>query len=225
MSKYLDWWLHSPANFKGVDVKDRTRCYATIVYPDNKGDPDKGLSPTPSNWKEILQDFNVPCFISPFHDKDDNSDEDNTLKKPHYHVMIMYDGVKTIRQFDRIRNAIGGVGFFVVESISGYARYLCHIDHPHKYQYNINDVICFNGADYDSTIGNQYNRKDCIIQMLRFIDRAHVKSYSQLVRYALKYEPNWFSCLMDNSFMVREYIKGVYLEYSDDLRPINKKFE
>lgn len=220
--KYLDWWLESPANFTGVTVKDRTRLYATIVYPDNKGDPERGLSPTPDNWIEVLQSFNVPCFVSPYHDKDNDYDE-NKIKKPHYHVMVMYDGVKTIRQFDKIRDAIGGVGYFVIDSAAGYARYLCHLEHANKHQYPISEVKSFNGADYELTIGNTYNRKACIIQMIRFIDRQHVKSFSQILRYALKYEPDWFNCLMDNSFLIREYIKGVFLESEINLRSIEKE--
>lgn len=220
--KYLDWWLESPANFTGVTVKDRTRLYATIVYPDNKGDSERGLSPTPDNWIEVLQSFNVPCFVSPFHDKDKDYDENN-LKKPHYHIMVMYDGVKTIRQFDKIRDAIGGVGYFVIDSAAGYARYLCHLEHANKHQYPISEVKAFNGADYELTIGNTYNRKACIIQMIKFIDRTHIKSFSQLLRYALKYEPDWFNCLMDNSFLLREYIKGVFLEYEINLRSIEKE--
>lgn len=219
---YLNWWLDSPANFTGVTLKDRTRLYATIVYPDNKGDPERGLSPTPDNWIEVLQSFNVPCFVSPFHDKDKDYDE-NKLKKPHYHVMVMYDGVKTIRQFDKIRDAIGGVGYFVIDSAAGYARYLCHLEHANKHQYPTSEVKAFNGADYEMTIGNTYNRKACIIQMIRFIDRHNVMTFSQILRYALKYEPDWFNCLMDNSFLIREYVKGYLFEKQNNYSEIKKE--
>lgn len=219
--KYLDWWLESPANFTGVTLKDRTRNYATIVYPDNKGDPERGLSLTSPDWIDILRSFNVPCFISPLHDKDTDPDE-NHEKKPHYHVLIMFDGVKTIRQFDKIRDSIGGVGFYPVESAAGYARYLCHLDNANKHQYPISDVICIGGADYEITIGATYNRKACIIQMLRFIDRHNVMTFSQILRYSLKYEPDWFNCLLDNSFLIREYVKGYMLEKQNSYNEIKK---
>lgn len=208
---YLYNWLESPANFRHIQLKDRTRCYATIVYPNNKGNEDIGLSPTPDNWIDILRSFNVPCFISPLHDQDHDPSDDHE-KKPHYHVMIMFDGVKTIRQFDAIRNAIGGVGYYIIDSISGYARYLCHLDHPHKHQYPTSGVTSLCGADYESCIGDLYNRKNCIIQMQDFIDRTGCVSFSQLARFARKYEYDWYSCLMDNSFFIREYIRGCYLE-------------
>ena len=57
-------------------------------------------------------------------------------KKPHYHVMIMYDSVKTIEQAREVLSAIGGVGVEIVNSVRGYARYLCHLDNPEKYQYD-----------------------------------------------------------------------------------------
>lgn len=100
----------------------RTRIYGTVVYPDS----------APENWKDIISSEFVPTFISPFHDSDINPDGE--IKKPHYHVMVMYDGVKTKEQFEEFRNRFGGVGTEIIASKRGYARYLCHLDNPEKYR-------------------------------------------------------------------------------------------
>ena len=91
----------------------RTRNYATVVYPES----------APENWKEILTDFFIPAFISPLHDKDINPGGEP--KKPHYHVIIMFDSVKTTEQAKAVFEQIGGVGCEVIGSIRGYTRYLC----------------------------------------------------------------------------------------------------
>lgn len=48
----------------------------------------------------------------------------------------MFDGVKTIEQAKDLFEQIGGVGCEKVNSIRGYARYLCHLDNPEKAQYD-----------------------------------------------------------------------------------------
>ena len=121
--------------------RGRTRNYGTIVYPES----------APQDWQTILAEMCIPCFISPLHDSDINPDGET--KKPHYHVMIMFEGVKTVEQATEIFNQIGGVGHEIVQSARGYARYLCHLDNPEKHQYSPDDVKAYGGADYVSVIG------------------------------------------------------------------------
>ena len=102
----------------------RTRNFATVVYPES----------APDNWQSILEEQFVPAFISPLHDSDLNPTGEP--KKEHYHVVIMYDSVKTMEQAQDLFQKIGGVGCERVQSIRGYARYLCHLDNPDKHQYD-----------------------------------------------------------------------------------------
>ena len=48
------------------------------------------------NQKALPMSKFVPAFISPLHDKDMNPT--NEPKKPHYHVIITFDSVKTTEQ-------------------------------------------------------------------------------------------------------------------------------
>ena len=114
----------------------RYRNFATVVYPES----------APENWKDIFSSFKIPSFISPLHDCDKNLNDEP--KKPHYHVMIMFEGKKSFEQVQEIFDQIGGVGCELVNSVRGYSRYLCHLDNPEKYQYNVEDVVSFGGADY-----------------------------------------------------------------------------
>ena len=119
----------------------RTRNYATVVYPES----------APEDWQTILEECFVPAFISPLHDSDVNPGGE--IKKAHYHVVIMFDSVKTIEQAVAVFEKIGGVGCEKVNSIRGYARYLCHLDNPEKFQYPQEKVRALCGADYITTIG------------------------------------------------------------------------
>lgn len=121
---------------KRINGTGRTRNFACVVYPDS----------APNDWLDRLRSECVPAFVSPIHDKDINPD--GTIKKPHYHVLVMFDGVKTQTQWEEFRNQFGGVGSEIVQSTRGYARYLCHLDNPEKVRYNVDDVISIGGADY-----------------------------------------------------------------------------
>lgn len=177
--------------------KGRTRNFATIVYAES----------APSDWQNILAEKFVPAFISPYHDSDKNANGEP--KKPHWHVMIMFDGVKTNEQAKEIFDCIGGVGCERVGTVRGYARYLCHLDNPDKHQYSTDDVICLSGADYIGTIGLATDKYKAIGEMIDFCDDNSIYSYSDLLRYARLNRFDWFRVLCDNgTVVIREYLKS-----------------
>lgn len=176
----------------------RTRIYACVVYEDS----------APKNWKDIISNEFVPAFISPYHNCD--HDPDGEIKKPHWHVMIMYDGVKTKEQFEEFRDRFGGVGAEIVASKRGYARYLCHLDNPEKYRYNIDDVIELSGADYKDCISRDSDKYKTIKAMLSYIGNNHIMSYRIFMDYCMEYEPEWYACLVDKAtYVVSSYIDSI----------------
>ena len=115
----------------------RTRNFATVVYPESAS----------GDWMEKLADLKIKAFVSPLHDKDKNPDGEP--KKAHYHVILMFDSVKSVEQVKEITDEIGGVGVEKINSLRGYARYLIHADNPEKAQYEKTDIKQFGGADYE----------------------------------------------------------------------------
>lgn len=175
----------------------RTRNYATIVYPES----------APANWQDILSMQFVPAFISPLHDKDIS--EVGEPKKAHFHVMIMFDNVKTIEQALDIFNKIGGCGCEVVQSLRGYARYLIHIDYPDKAQYDPQSVRALCGADYVGTIGLVLDKYKAIGEMIDYCKANNIVSYSQLLEYSRDERFDWFRVLCDNgTVVIKEYLKS-----------------
>lgn len=180
-----------------MSPSNRTRNWASVFYPDS----------APENWLDIITELVVPCFISPLHDKDLNPD--GTPKKAHYHVMIMFDSVKTSEQAKDIFKSINAVGCERVNSARGYARYLLHLDNPEKYQYSLDDVIALAGADYQSVISLASDRTAAIKEMMSFCRDNNVVSFSDLLDYAMDNNDGWFRVLTDSATIVmREYLKS-----------------
>lgn len=175
----------------------RTRNFATVVYPES----------APDGWQEIFSEQFVPAFISPLHDKDINPTGE--AKKAHYHVVIMFDSTKTVEQAKEIFDKIGGVGCEKVNSIRGYARYLCHLDNPEKAQYSIDDVVSFAGADYIATIGTAADKAKSIREMIEYIEENDITCFSDLCQYSSINRSDWFDTLINSgAYFIKEYIKS-----------------
>lgn len=174
----------------------RTRNFATVVYPES----------APEDWQHILERHCVPSFISPLHDKDVNPTGEP--KKPHYHVMLMFEGKKSIEQVQEIFSTIGGVGCEVVKSLRGYARYLCHLDNPEKAQYEPSEVRCI-ASDYLGTIGLAIDKYTALGEMQEFCEKYNVMSFYALSKYACSKRPDWYRILCDcGSVFMREYLQS-----------------
>lgn len=180
----------------------KTRNWYTLVYPES----------APKNWLTILEELNIPCFVSPLHDKD--IDEDNKPKKPHHHVVLMFDGPVTKENAQEICKKIGGVGLDACKSLRGYCRYLCHLDSPHKAQYNVSDVLAFGGASYMFQIGTMQDKNTACREMRAFIKENDVTCFADLYDYADLNNDSWFDALNNScAYVIKEYIKSYTWKY------------
>lgn len=182
-----------------MSVPSRTRNYACMVYLDS-GKP---------NFKEIISDAKIPCFISPLHDRDLNPTGEP--KKPHYHVLVMFDSVKTEKQAREFFESFGGLGCEVVSSCRAYARYLCHLDNPEKAHYNISDVCQFGGSDYKTQISTMADKDRAIDEMIDFVVNNNIIAFFQLALYARDNREDWNDALKNGcSYYIKEFIKSKY---------------
>lgn len=175
----------------------RTRNWVLIVYPDS----------APENWQEILGDLHTPVLISPLHDRDINPDGE--LKKPHWHVILIFDGLKSYEQILEVAQKINAATPQVVNNIRGHARYLTHMDNPEKAQYSIDDVIALSGADYRALCALASDKYNAIGEMQDWCDEQGVRSYAQLSRYARSFRNDWWRILCDSgSMQMMAYLKS-----------------
>lgn len=113
----------------------KKRNWAFIVYPES----------APEDWKEQLKLKGLMTAISPLHDRDINPTGE--VKKPHYHVIVCYNGPVRLSNVDELSKSINGTLPIPLESVVGMYRYLTHKDNPEKAQYNEEDIILYNGFD------------------------------------------------------------------------------
>jgi len=179
---------------------DRTRNWTFIVYPES----------APENWIEILSDEQVPFAISPLHDKDVNADGE--VKKPHWHVMLMFKGNKSLGQIKKITDKFNSPAPQKVNSTKAMARYLVHLDNPEKYQYHKEDIKVYGGADIEQHLTSASEQKneryDGIREMCEFVDQRGIIEFSDLMAYAMDNRSDWFELLCDNS----AYVIGLYIK-------------
>ena len=185
------------ATKKQTGIK-KTRSYATVVYPES----------APENWVEILRDLKFNAIISPLHDKDVNPDS-GEIKNPHYPVLFLFDGPKTADQARELAELIGGVGIETLNSVRGYARYLCHMDNPEKYQYSPEDVVVIGSEDYYNLISLPTDKYRLIKEMITWCKENQNYMYCDLLDYAMDNRDDWYRCLSDNgTFVIKEYLKS-----------------
>lgn len=164
-------------------ASQRTRNWSFVIYPGDSA---------PDDWEEKLKSLNVKGHVSPLH-TDINPDE--TEKKPHRHVLLMFEGVKSYEQVKQITDSLNAPHPQYVQSKIGMARYLCHLDNPEKKQYLPEEVINLGGADYFETIATAADLDRTISEMEQWCDDNGVFSYAGLSRYARLYRPEWTRAL------------------------------
>lgn len=117
---------------KDKKVKIKKRHWAFVAYPES----------LPGDWQEILRQTGLPIAISPLHNKDENPDK--TVKKPHYHVILTYNGPTSFAVVKKITDKLNAPAPIALEAIRGYYRYFTHRDNPEKYQYDEKDIKTLN---------------------------------------------------------------------------------
>lgn len=190
------------ANKKYAAAHPRSRNFATVIYPES----------APEDWQERLIQLHVAALVSPLHDRDLNPDGE--IKKPHWHLMVMFESPKDFEtQVKPIFDQLGAVGREEVFSARGYARYLTHMDNPEKAQYSEKDVSAFGGADYYSITNMPTDDMKLLTDIFRFVRVNQVTSFAELLDFAAVYRPDWFSTIaMSRAYIVDKYIKSVAWE-------------
>lgn len=174
----------------------RARNFATVVYPES----------APEDWLDTLKDQHICAFVSPLHDKDVDR-KTGLPKKPHYHVMVMFDGKKSREQVSDLFALIGGVGLEIVGSLRGYARYLCHLDDPEKTLYDFDQVTQIAGANYAEVIGLAIDKRTAIAEMQDFCISHNINEFADLMDYTAENKPEWHHVLCTCGTMVmRAYL-------------------
>lgn len=181
------------------NANEKTRNWTFLVYPDS----------APENWREILDEEAVPWLESPFHEFDLNAD--GTPKKPHWHVILIFDGPKTYSRVCKMIAPLNGPIPKMVQSLKGMTRYLAHLDNPEKYQYDFNLVVAHGGVDIKDCLKPTSGEKmQMIREMQIFCEENHIIEFCDLCDYAREeHFDDWFySLINDSTYFMSQYLKS-----------------
>lgn len=185
----------------------RTRNWSTIIYPRQT---EQDETTCPDNWADILGELGVKCAVSPLHDKDVNGD--GTPKKPHRHVLVAFEGVKSREQAVELFDRIGGVGAEPVNSLYGMTRYLTHMDNPEKAQYSTMDVLTFGGFEYRRYASTKEDEEKETVghigEIMEIVQNNLIFEFSDLAEVLMTERPELFTVLRKNPYFFAQYLKS-----------------
>lgn len=196
----------------------RTRNWGTIIYPPNGVDE----TTCPENWADILGSLGVRAVASPVHDKDIAANGE--YKKPHRHVLIAYDGVKSAAQVREIVDKIGGVGVEPINSLYAQVRYLTHMDNPEKAQYSTLDVLTFGGFEYKRYASTKEDEEratsGCMAEIMNASIEYGIYDFAGMADYLMAERPELFATFRKNSYFFATYLK---CKRNITLKPLDKQ--
>lgn len=177
----------------------RTRAWTIVLYPES----------APQNWRDILDEQHIEWAESPLHDKDINGNGE--IKKAHWHLLLMFTGVKAFEQVKEITDQLNAPIPVKCHNAKAMVRYMAHMDNPEKAQYNPSEIISHGGLDLSEMLRPSNSERYTIIaEMIDYIKHYGIIELQDIVDYAKENEPDrWFPLLCDNSLLiVANYIKS-----------------
>lgn len=177
----------------------RTRNWSIIIYPES----------APENWRAILDDSHIEWIESPLHEFDVNPTGE--VKKPHYHLLLLFGGVKSYDQVCEFIKPLNGPIPQRCHNARAMVRYFSHLDNPDKFQYSISDIIPHGGVDVSELLKpSSSERYSMIKEMCEFVGANNITDFYELMDYAMDNEfTTWWPLLCDSSaYIVNQYIKS-----------------
>lgn len=91
-----------------------------------------------TNIMTILDEVRPDVYIMVVHDKEEEKEDYGDEQPKHYHLCIKF---KNARSFESMLKKFQGAHVEVCEYWNRSVQYLCHLNHPHKLQYEYDDLI------------------------------------------------------------------------------------
>lgn len=181
-----------------AETAKRALAYTCVVYPGES---------LPENWKEILGDEHVRWAMSPLHDKDVNAD--GTPKKPHRHLLVSFNTVKSLAQAEEITNKLNGTRAQACRDTRGLVRYFLHLDNPEKAPYNREDIEFGGGFDLEVALKATATEEEEILdEICDFIEDHWVTEFCDLNSYVRHEKKEWRLVMRKNCFYLTQIIKS-----------------
>lgn len=163
-------------------------------------------------WRHF-DEMMVPLCVSPLHDRDVYGEADlergireGDIKKPHYHVLVLFDGPVPYRQALAMFEDVGVNILKLVPSRRSFERYTCHLDSPSKAQYDVADIKCFGGY-MCKFLGDQYEL-DSVSTIHEIIEDMGIVYYPDLSLQLSRNYPELLTTLVRYTAHFNNFCRG-----------------
>lgn len=177
----------------------RTRNWSFIIYPES----------APENWREMLDEKHVEWVESPLHDSDLNATGEQ--KKAHYHILILFGGVKAFEQVCEFLNDFNSPIPQPCHNTKALVRYMAHLDNPEKHQYKQSDIIAHGGVEVSDLLKPSASERYTLLnEILQHVKDNRITEFQDIMDYArLERFDDWYPLICDNStYVITQYIKS-----------------
>lgn len=195
-------------------AKTKKRYWTFVLYPES----------APVNWREILQRTGLLVAISPLHDKDKNPDGE--FKKPHYHIILCYEGPTTGSNVKSLVDELNQPIPLPIDSVRGLYRYFTHMDNPEKYQYDEKDITTLNGFNInDFSNLSATDTAKIKLELTKFARESDIYEYSEFMNRIIDLDkPDYFLIASSNTLYFNAYLTSKRNQIKDGLNTGKYKF-
>lgn len=198
----------------------RSRNWVGIAYPENLID----------GWLEVLNSQGVQAVVSPLHDSDkyekdvikdgEIQHKKGELKKPHYHVVFIFDSVKSEQQvnslFAMLHKEKPPICIQIL-NLRGTIRYLVHKDDKTKAQYNECDIINIGGVDLSKYMNNEQEKDEDLtnkfVKIINLFEEYEIFTFSDACSLLFSYDEELFTVFRKNAYFFSQLIKDRYFNH------------
>ncbi len=197
---------------KKKEIKKRE--WTFVLYPES----------APSDWRDIIKQRGLVAAASPLHDRDVNAD--GTPKKPHHHIIVVYDGPTTYSNVCALSvGELHGTIPKVLDSPRGMYTYFTHEDNPEKAQYRKEDIEHYNNFNItDLCMLKQSEIFEIKKRVISFVDDNDIIEYADLVRCLMLAEMrDELQVAMESTFFFDKYITSRRNSYGRVADKVSRK--
>lgn len=187
-----------------ADKVVKKRHWAFVAYPES----------LPKDWVDQLKQTGLKTAISPLHDKDvyEDGEQKGIPKKPHYHVIVSYEGPTTFSNVESMTKRLNATIPIPLDQVRGMYRYLTHQDHPEKYQYDAAGIQHLNGFNIrDFVEMTKSEVTQYIREVQQFVMDNGITEYADLMETLLEggeAMADWFDVASSHTLFFSAYLRS-----------------
>lgn len=176
-------------------MSDKSRNWWFILYPES----------APLDWLDILRARLIPFAVSPLHDRDIT--KDGSLKKPHYHIMLRFNGPTTYNHVLELTRSLGQPIPTRYDSPIAAYNYLSHENDQDKFHYSQTEIQLYNGFSVPNDQGETMD--EITYKVLSYIIDNDICEFSYLVEMLLSEQLfQYVKCVRKNSYFYVSFLKS-----------------